>query len=55
MFEVELNEHYEDNFQYRNQERAKKEAQDRDEFRRNLKLQNLNRSSSFLSNKNDSP
>lgn len=38
MFEVELNELYEDNFQFRNLERARIEAKEKDEFRRSLKL-----------------
>ena len=33
MFEIELNENYEDNYQFRNFERAEKEAKERETFR----------------------
>ena len=34
MFEIELNENYEDNFHFRNIERAEKEARERETFRK---------------------
>ena len=38
MFEVILNEDYEDNYQFRDQERAEKELKDRKDFRKALSL-----------------
>ena len=47
MFEIELNENYEDNYQFRNYERAEKEAKERESFRLQCRLKS-SKSSSFL-------
>ena len=47
MFEIELNENYEDNFHFRNIERAEKEAKERETFRKQCKLRS-SKSSSFI-------
>lgn len=46
MFEIELNENYEDNYEFRNQERAERDAKDRENFRKNLSAANKSRSMS---------
>ena len=48
MFEIELNENYEDNYQFRNFERAEKEAKDRESFRLKQGRLRSSKSSSFL-------
>ena len=52
MFEIELNENYEDNYDFRNIERAEKEAKDREIFRNrssfNAKGTNRSKSSSLV-------
>lgn len=48
MFEIELNENYEDNYQFRNFERAEKEAKDRESFRLKQGRLKSSKSSSFL-------
>lgn len=49
MFEIKLNEHYEDNFHYRDIERAEKEAREREAFRLQLRP---SKSSSFTGKRN---
>ena len=44
MFEIKLNENYEDNFHYRDVERANKDAQDRADFRKQLRQLQKSRS-----------
>ena len=51
IFEIELNEHYEDNFWYRNFERAKKEEEDRQAFRMQVSESRSNFSKSVLTQK----
>ena len=48
MFEIELNEHYEDNFRFRDIERARKELQEREKFNKQMKLKKLKRSAAQL-------
>ena len=44
MFEIKLNENYEDNFHYRDLERANKDAQERADFRKQLRKLQKSRS-----------
>ena len=50
MFEIELNENYEDNFRYRDVERATRDQQEREEFRKQMQIKKLKRSAYLLNN-----